>query len=114
MFNPNDFNNKNDIIKILMFIDGLLKISILMIGVGFFGSLMIVNNDYLKGELMGICIMSLFLFCAILTLFRSMISDEEIEEMRRQIKEDLDKQMREFEERHKKRKDKKDGVQQDS
>jgi hypothetical protein len=34
--------------------------------------------------------------------------------MRRQIKEDLDKQMREFEERHKKRKDKKDGVQQDS
>ncbi len=113
MFNPNDFNNKNDIIKILMFIDGLLKISILMIGVGFFGSL-IINNDYLKGELMGICIMSLFLFCAILTLFRSMISDEEIEEMRKQIKEDLDRQMKEFEEIHKKRKDKKDELQQDS
>ena len=98
MLNINDLRNKNDmgpIIKIVLTFEMVMLFSLIVAISSFIGFLFVPVGSFIAGELYGISLFASFIFIVMFGTLLSCVPPEVIEELKRQIEEEIEKKKNE-------------------
>jgi uncharacterized membrane protein len=98
-------NGPEPLLKIIFTFQTLIYFT-LSVGVCcFFGYLFAPAGTFFAGELFGVSMISLFIFVVLISTILSCVPTEVIEELKKQIREEMEKEEKEKEEKEKKEKE---------